>query len=232
MSDEPNGSAEIWDRSGGVTAPFPGHVAASETLPGQLDAPEEMANDWMRLEPRRRLADELRKMRRARKLSQRQLAKMIGLHQSAVGRMESIGCPWPGQEAIAAFAAACGKTAMLVFVDADECEEAFGHDSVSVAASSEHIEKALEAARRAHREIAATLAATEFKMGYSGLFETAARRAQSETGSTNPQTAAGRASIEPKKMPTLLREELVAARRLEPKAASVLLGGLKTVKKA
>ena len=93
-------------------------AAGSKTLPEPGEIAERAQDPRRRTAPRRALSQMLRRMRRRRHLSQAAVAERMGTIQPVIARMESATGPWPGQETIAAFAAACDQVAVLGFIDA------------------------------------------------------------------------------------------------------------------
>jgi phasin family protein len=90
---------------------------ASLAEPKMPELPPHLVSMWTEQAPRRNLAAEFRRMRRRMGLSQAAVAERMGVSQPAVARMESAVGPWPREEAIAAFARACSKDAMIIFRD-------------------------------------------------------------------------------------------------------------------
>lgn len=130
------GDGERW-RLGGVSAAVapaagaPGHVGQVEPgsepeipLPPPAAVAAKAETAWKKNAARRSLSRMLHHMRRRRGLSQTTVAERMGSSQPVIARMESATGPWPVQESIAAYAAACGHVALLGFLDVDTSVDA------------------------------------------------------------------------------------------------------------
>lgn len=71
---------------------------------------------WQERRPRAKLSAALVRVRRALKLTQRDVAGKIGLEQSNIARMESAGGAAQTTEALMRYANACGLTLGIVFL--------------------------------------------------------------------------------------------------------------------
>ena len=117
------GAPEKTPESGGDDA-----TASVDTQAVSLPSPTEIAprarERWQKTLTRRTLSRMLRRMRRQRGLSQVEVARRMGTTQPKIARMESATGPWPSQQAIAAYAGACGHAAVLGFFDLGAADEA------------------------------------------------------------------------------------------------------------
>ena len=104
---------------GGVIGEAEPGAESDIPLPPPATVAAKAGEAWRQNTARRSLSRMLRHMRRRRGLSQTAVAERMGSSQPAIARMESATGPWPSQQAIAAYAGACGHVALLGFLDVE-----------------------------------------------------------------------------------------------------------------
>lgn len=122
---------------GGSGAVAPQADSEAVRLPRPTDIAPRAQAQWNKSLTRRTLSRMLRRMRRQRDLSQVQIAQRMGVTQPQIARMESATGPWPGQETIAAYAAACGHVAVLGFFDVGPEDAEAGAETSAIGAGFE-----------------------------------------------------------------------------------------------